>query len=129
MEKVLIDAVEILLPVLISLLAVLLSLVLAEVRNLLAQKVGAEKASAIERLADSAVLAAQQYLSTADGQAKKAYALAYLQAALDARGIKIDAAQLSVLIEATLARAKEYSTLWPTKNMPPANDLPAPLAQ
>jgi len=56
----------------------------------------------IEQLAESTVRAAEQYLSTSDGKAKKAYCLTVIQSWLAAHGLAVDARDIDTAIESAV---------------------------
>lgn len=74
---------------------------------------------ALQRIAAIAVNAAEQLYGEAEGEQKKAYALAYIQAELDSRGIKVDVAALDALIEAAVMEQFNFPAVEPTE--PPAD--------
>lgn len=91
-----------LIPVAVTFIVALVGLVLNEARRLLVERVGMAQAELIESIVDNAVLAAEQYLKSEDGKARKAFAIATAQRELEARGIRIDVERLGAWIEAAV---------------------------
>jgi hypothetical protein len=65
-------------------------------------EISAEQLDYLERVAAQAVLAVEQIYRDADGETKKAEAIAMVQTKLDARQIKIDLDQIVAAIEASV---------------------------
>ncbi|MFH0917029.1 MAG: phage holin, LLH family [bacterium] len=79
-------------------------------------EISAEQLDYLERVAAQAVLFAEQVYKDADGETKKAAAIAAVQAKLDARGIHVDLDQIVAAIEAAvydeITRDKLKATGW-----------------
>lgn len=88
--------------VLIALIAAVAGLMAPIIRAKLGQmreQVGADRWQALLGAAAVAVQAAEQLYGANDGDAKKSAAIDWVQAILDARGIKVDAAAIESAIE------------------------------
>jgi hypothetical protein len=95
-----------LVPILVTLLSGVAGLLMLEARRLLAERVGQERARTVEHYIRMGVFAAEQYMQSADGRAKKEWVLTWAQAQLKLRGIDVPLALLSELIESVIGQEK-----------------------
>jgi len=93
-------------PVLVAFLSGVAGLALMELRRLMAARLTQEQARTLEHFVRLGIFAAEQYLKSADGQAKKAFALRWIEYQLKQRGIYVDLGQISELIEAVVGQEK-----------------------
>jgi hypothetical protein len=95
-----------LVPILVTFLSGMAGLLMLEARRLLAERVGQERARTVEHYIRMGVFAAEQYMQSADGRAKKEWVLTWAQAQLKLRGIDVPLALLSELIESVIGQEK-----------------------
>lgn len=97
--------------------AVILAVVVFAVRQvdkLLRAKTTNEQYQTVVSVVGNAVLAAEQYLMSADGQAKKVYALAWASDFLTAKGLPVTQEQLDALIESAVYEHLHYLQSFPS---------------
>jgi hypothetical protein len=104
LRRLLVEFLSALLPILVTFVSGVAGFLMLEARRLLVEKVGQERARTVEHFVRLGVFAAEQYLQSAEGQAKKQWALAWIEYQLKLRGIAINYIQVSELIEAIVGQ-------------------------
>lgn len=102
MDTLINDFTKALIPIVITLVTGLVALLLNQVREYVARRVGEEQTRLIEDVLAQAVKAAKQTMALAPGKEKKKAALTHAQLALTQLGLKVDIELLASWIEAAL---------------------------
>ncbi len=122
-ETISVALINALIPVFLTTVTAVIGFVGNELRKQIAARTTNDQVEFLQRVAAIGVQAAEQLFGELAGEEKKAFALQYIQAELDKRGIKLDAAQLEALVEATVLEQFNWPAVEPT---PPTETVTTP---